>query len=537
MMRFPLSFLGFLTLLPCAAQVPAGERPDLLRFTNGDRLHGTYLGIAAGNTLDWQAEGTTTKAAFDREKIRQVVLRTGRPERAQSSLSHVALVNGDRVPGEIVGLTEQELVLETSYAGTLRIPREQVAMMAPSPTGGKILYHGPFEGDEWKITALPTPDLTNHPGRVAVRVIPAGGDVEPDLLVEEVKPEAPEDEEKAEEAPVEWTMAGAAWYWHGKSGGSSLSRTEGMTDQSVLKFELAWQNRLSFAIAFHTDFTQPEPPKPEEGADGENPQNQQGNLRRFNVNPGDVGSFPKIFGTGYVLHMQQHHQVLFRSSFDENGQPQVERLQPATSSMGLGESGTAVVELRCNRITGLISLYVNGEFSSQWAEGGAGDGYAGKGNGFGFAVVTERSPVRISDILLAEWNGMPDSAKSLQVEDQDIVLLSNGTDRFSGTVTGMSDGMVDFKGRYGDFRFPLAEVAEVRFASDSLSPGDEAGEGEVGVRLYPLGKISGKPLAGDVESIRLNSPILGEITVDLGAAVVLEFQPTDSFLDDWDPQF
>jgi hypothetical protein len=527
MIRLPLSLsLILLGAVSGHADEAASVRPDLLRFINGDRLHGTYMGLGAGQSAIWKAEGADTTAEFSASKIRQVVLRTGRPERAQDSLSHILLVNGDRLPGRVTGFDEKVLILETSYAGTLRIPREQVVMLAPSPLGGRVLYHGPFEGDDWKILTPTAPEPPNDQKQV-VEVVPEAADA--------ADAAAPEKQAAAEPADPSagWNLAGAAWYWHGNTGGTALTQPEGMVDRSILRFELAWQNRLSFVVAFHADFKQADPPEPEEGQEDL----VRAQVRRMNLNPGDISGLPRVFGTGYILHMQQNIQVLYRSGFDEKGQPLIERLQPAASNLPFTESGTANIELRCNRNTGNISLLINGEFVSQWAEGGLGEGYAGKGNGFGFVVAADKSPVRISDIILGEWNGMPDSARSLQVDDQDIVLLSNGTDRFSGSVTGLVEGKVQLTGRYGDFRFPLDEVAEIRFARNSLSLGDPEPDDSLGVRLYPLGRISGKALGGDATSIRLASPVVGEVKVDLGSAVILEFQPTDSFLDDWDPKF
>ncbi|RZK54797.1 MAG: hypothetical protein EOO59_11110, partial [Hymenobacter sp.] len=55
------------------------------------------------------------------------------------------------------------------------------------------------------------------------------------------------------------------------------------------------------------------------------------------------------------------------------------------------------------------------------------------------------------------------------MDEQDIVLLANGTDRFAGKVGGFGDGKVTMEGKYGRFRFELADIAEIRFARNRLA--------------------------------------------------------------------
>ena len=176
-----------------------------------------------------------------------------------------------------------------------------------------------------------------------------------------------------------------------------------------------------------------------------------------------------------------------------------------------------------------------------WSEGGA-DGrdparFSGKGAGFGFVVQTEDSPVKISDVMVAEWNGMPDSARSLQIDDQDIVLLTNGTDRFSGKVGGMRDGKVALDGKYGRFQFQLDDIAEIRFARNGLAKESEPVADNLIIRLSPLGQVSGRPLSGDASSIRISNPIYGDVDLNLESAIMLDFQPSTNAIDDWDADF
>jgi hypothetical protein len=333
-----------------------------------------------------------------------------------------------------------------------------------------------------------------------------------------------------------WKHSGSSWYWQSKETGTALVKKTGMPDRAILRFDIAWKRTLSCAIAFHANFKQAKQVVADEGEDDV----QAGARKMMAGKVMNSTSLPDIFGDSYVLQIYSNFVMLHRTSFDKDGKPRLDRMETTNSTMRLGDTGKATVEIRCNRPTGEIALFINGQFAAQWSEvageDGAG-GYAGKGDGFGFLVQSEDSPVRISEVVVAEWNGMPDAARSLQVEDSDIVLLSNGTDRFSGKVTGLSQGKLKLEGRYGDFEFPINEIAEVRFAKSRIAKAPDVPSDEMKTRLYPLGRISGRPLVGDSSNLRILNGAFGEIDINLDYAVMLEFQETESFLDDWDEEF
>lgn len=494
------------------AVLGAAEPSDLMRFTNGDQLHGTFQGIKQGPRAIWQRDDVNGPVDFKMEQIRHVVLRGGRPAKALASVSHVALVNGDRIPGRILGMDHKTVTMDTGFAGVLNIPREQVAMFAPSPLGGRLRYHGPFIEDEWKMAHAAFP-----------------GGMPP------VEKDSAGDETAKPDQPGRWVFSGSGWFWKSKSYGTAIIRENAMPDRAIIRFDLAWRNRLSVAIGFHADLAKPKP----EPEDADNPENPR--RRPPGFVPGDSAILPKIFGNSYVLQIFSMQMILYRTTVDAEGALSVERVQINGSGSRLGDNGRATVEIRSNRLTGEISLFMDGEFVAQWNES-AGAPYdparfAGKGNSFGFVVQTEDSPVRVSDVMVAEWNGMPDSARSLQADEQDIVLLTNGTDRFSGKVDSYQDGKIRLDGRYGQFLFDLDDVAEIRFARNHLAKETEAPADNLMIQLSPLGQISGRPLSGTASSIRLASPVCGEINIDLESAVILDFHGSNNFIDDWDAEF
>lgn len=494
-----------LSVLLCSTLHAAPESVDLLRFSNGDQLHGTFLGIGSGTQVKWKREDLADPVEFKTGGLRHIILNGGRPSRSPGGLSHIGLSNGDRIPGTVTALDEETLTLDTACAGVLRVPRKHLPFLAPNPMGGRVHYHGPFTEDGWKMAHTSFPEG-----------LPA--------------PEA--DAKAGDASPGRWEFSGSAWYWKGPGAGTSLFRPDGMTERSVLRFNLAWKSRLNIAVAFHADLFVPEP-KDKEGGD---------RPVRKGVPAADSSDLPRLFGNSYVLQMYSSYLMLYRASVDREGNTNLERVQLNNNNLRLGETGRAAVEIRSNRVNGNIALFINDEFVSQWSEGGPnareGVTFAGKGAGFGFVVQGEESPVRLSDIVVSEWNGMPDSARSLEVEDQDVVLMANGTDRFAGKVLRMeSDGRLAFEGRHGRFHFPLSDVAEIRFARARVSPAADEPAENLSLRMDPIGTFSGRPVSGDRSSLTLQHSVLGQVKVSTDSAVMLEFNPSNQIIDDWDADF
>ena len=528
-----------IAIIPCLLSViAAAEAPDLLRFTNGDQLHGTFLGIKDGPQAIWQRDDVAAPVDFKTTQIRHVVLHGGRPVKALTSLSHLGLVNGDRIPGTITAIDADTITLDTPYAGTLRIPRKQVGLMAPNPLGGRVYYHGPFSEDEWKMKHSAYPDglpdaepadKDNKDKDNKDKANKEKADGDNDGEDEDVQPAA---DKARDNLPGRWLFSGAAWYWKSKHGGTALVRETGMPDRAILRFDMAWKNRLCIAIAFHADFASPKR-RERDGAKG-------GRFRGFM--PGDASDLPRLFGNSYVLQMYSNYMMLYRTAVNKEGVPSMDQIQLNNNNLRLVETGEAKVEIRSNRRNGSISLFVNDEFVAQWNEndggGNNGAGFAGKGAGFGFLVQGDDSPTRISDVCVSEWNGMPDSARSLQVDDQDVVLMANGTDRYAGRVGNLDDnGKLAFEGKHGHFQFPLDDVAEIRFARDRLASAPADAADNVCVRFSPIGSVSGHPLAGHGATLGLLSPSAGELNLSLDSAVMLDFNPSKQIIDDWNADF
>jgi hypothetical protein len=514
-------------VIPAATfSAPAPTRPDLLRFNNGDQLHGTFDGVRDGATVLWKRQDLAETAEFKTSQLRQIVLRGASAAKPLGSTSHAGLVNGDRIPGRITAIDPDTITLESPAIGTTHVPRKQVSLLAPNPLGGRIRYFGPFSEDEWKMVHPSFPDGLPEP--------PAAADG---------KPEKDEDDAKSGEAgddagqPGRWVFSGAAWYWQDKRPGTALIRESGMPERTIMAFDLAWRNQLSLIVGFHADFKRPPAAKGEDG-DEEPPAKAQ--IHRFV--PGDISSLPAVFGNSSVVQIYSNYIMLIRTRVDKDGKLSCERSQISHEGLRLGERNRARIEIRSNRASGDASFFVDGEFIAQWdaySDECAGDFKNHSGStGFGFVSQGPDSSIKISDVTISEWNGMPDSARSMQTEDKDVILLTNGTDRFAGRVTGMDkQAAVLFESGLGKFAFPVDDIAEIRFAGKERAPAPDESANLWTIRFGPMGSVSGRPLAGDHRTIGIESPILGPLKVSMEAALLIDLNSSKLKIDDWETDF
>lgn len=524
------TFLSLLALT--TASLTAAD--DILRFSNGDQLHGEYQGFSDDNSILWARKDIAAPLTLKSENIRHIILDGAAPQKDPALFSYITLANGDQIPGRVLNYDDKTIKIQSHAVGEISIPSSSLTSISPNPFGGKLSYVGPFSPDGWEI---PTPKSTKQ--EVKAGVDPFANEPAEEEPAEEKKDEKKADEKKEE--PV-WKHAGSAWY-HVK-GTQPLIRKDCMTDSTRLRFRIAWRNRLNVNIALHADFMPPPEKKQEEGEAKED--NVRIQLRQgFG---GMIGSSNQVgtFGNALVLNVYQTYFSLSRFGYDSEGQPISQRLVHTQSGVQLPNSGDALIEIRSDRNKGLLMIFINGQYAAQWEDlprlNAVKDDKEQEttdmplGNGFGIQCTSISDPLRLSDVVISEWNGIKDSAYSMSHEKRDIILLENGTDRYSGEVTSIKDGTVFFKNAFSELQIPLTEISEIVFAKPEKSEIKDPIEGAVTARFYPTGKITGLPLTSDRNKLRLKHETAAELNVDLSTAIALEFNDENPFLETLDEE-
>ncbi len=504
---------------------PSGTQgSDLLRFDNGDAFHGRFLGFKQG-ALRWDRDDLAEPLSLKTTSINQISFNGGHPATPLPHGAYITLENGDEIPGDIVSLDEKNLILDSPVTGQIKIPRALISAIYPNPEGGKLLYTGPYNTDHW--FTLVHRETKEEAQKKKVKK--ASDD--------------PDKKKQDEQAKKTWVHAGAAWYSLQEK---PLLLDTKLPDQARINFKIAWRDRLNLAIAFHA--TMRRPVQEENGN-----QNRADNEKKPDLVwesatdiPAENGAIPWLtghnrnnhaltYGACYILTLYSSRPNLYRCSFSPEGKPIVTSIRTNRSQVNLPSSGEADIDLRIDRGNKLIALYINGSYVMQWEDPGK---YVATGDYLAFSPLN-KSRIRLSDLVISQWNGMTDAARSMQNDKRDILLLNNGTDRFSGTVSDIADKNLTLRNDYGPLKIPLADITEIHLKEDGKEAADPVVDSSDQAVLHyqPHGRLTLTPLKANREELEGRSPLLGELTLDLRPAVLLEFTPGNPALEGWEDEF
>jgi hypothetical protein len=541
---------------------PAGD--DLILFTNGDLMHGTFGGIDEG--LLWERKDINRPIKFGVPSVKQIIFNSARSVKMEKKSSFVTLVNGDRIPGEVFSLDDKNLTLKSSVVGDLTIPRSHVRTLTPNPFGGELHYIGPYTSDGWVIV-----------------------DDKPEEEARTPENKAEKEGNKKEKKNSSWIHSGDSFY---SLGSKPLVLADAhLPDVGRVRFHATWKGRFSLYVALHADLERVLPTiiedESEKEAIGGQPNEEQNDVAKEAREEEEVEAEPEplrreslldlrkgnsfqsipwiiagktshadLFGSCYTVLINSSYTRLMRNYFSETGVTKQTALTSSRGNATLPENGQAEIEIRFDRNKSLVMLFIDGKYVSQWNDLA---GYFAEGSALGFYNSSSLNRVRISDLVVSSWSGVADSAASLANDERDIVLLTNDTDRISGEVSHIVDGLAHIKTEYTETRLPLSKLAQISFKGSTLTDPDAPGVDAPGVDApgvdapgvdkkiededlmtivyHPYGRIKMVPLSATATTLTGRSPFLGNITTDLEPAILLRFSDDLPDLSDWFDDF
>jgi len=132
---------------------PEGEVQDELRFMDGGKLSGEFGGITEdGKHLTWKNKYATAPIEFGIKGVAYAKINPDEEKAAARDLTAEAAIqfmNGDRIVGKILSMTDDKLVLETWYGGKLEVERAMIKAVNPLSSRALVMYAGPDNLEGW----------------------------------------------------------------------------------------------------------------------------------------------------------------------------------------------------------------------------------------------------------------------------------------------------------------------------------------------------------------------------------------------------
>jgi hypothetical protein len=480
-MKFPI----IISLILASASILDASQ-DILNFKNNDTLHGEFVGFDGTKSLLWKNQQAEQTITFNTSELRKVVFNQGLSRRPFLHSSLLTLSNGDILPCSISEITDSNILVHTDFADDLRIPKKHVTSCILNPLGQQILYQGPYLADNWELTALPH----NH------------SDTEP------------------EAEPPSWEFGNFGWYNRGVMGGITLKDFK-LPEAFRLRYQTESPRHSNIAVIINADLKRQKLPITADGSPV-----------RFNT----AERITSIFGSCLAIKLGSHNATLASYTVSENGDTNFTNIKAVNGRTSIRRDyskNTTEVEIRVNRPKKVISLYYQKQLVNQWSLRDIDNLPQGTSFGFLAHYGGDNYLTRVSEISIAPWNGVLDSASSLESETQDIVMLSNGKDRFAGKVLTLENQQLSLDGTYAKMVIPRNELQSINFASDRIQSISNNDSNTITFQFTGSGSITATPLSSDGQTLNVNHPILGNITLKTEYLSAITYGNGGGIIDQW----
>ena len=134
------------------------------------------------------------------------------------------------------------------------------------------------------------------------------------------------------------------------------------------------------------------------------------------------------------------------------------------------------LDIRVNKATKSIWLYVNGNMIKQWTDPGD---FAGTGTKVIFSS-QQGMYAKISNIKVSAWDGKLDDAATADAKSKEDSIKMANSDKVSGKLKKIEDGKVIFASSYADLTIPLDRIEQIDMSSEGA---DQAKKNADDVRI------------------------------------------------------
>ena len=475
--------------LPSGDAIKGGLMGDKLVLLNADKMTGQFVGFEYGKGLIWRHPAVKTPLIFDTASLDRITIKgQDMPENVKRHACNVALVNGDELLGDLVTLdsgTEKEpgaLVLDTWYAGRIRIPFNVLKTISPGTGGSTVIFEGPESAEGWSTGNRAAAQAAGMNLAIPQRGAPQQfrgrpnipGGIAPGQNDPGDRALAIAGRMKLTAGATRWRYSNNAFYSRGS--GALIGRNFELPKKANIEFEMSWQGYFSMGMNFYAD------------------------------------KFSQYAGNGYSLRIDSSTAYMYRMS---NG---------GSTKMGQVRSGLqnpqtrANISLRVDKDAKLIILLINGKKIGQWKEAAS---RAFVGNGKGLVFYTRNTqPMRIRNIRISVWDGrLPDGNNVTSGTGKEDFVLFGNEDSISGQLLAIKDGKLQLKASFGKLDVPMARVSRIDMKQRSTTFDAASSR----ATLSDIGRLTLTLKKWSENGVDVISPAFGKATISPSAFNVIDF--------------
>ena len=129
---------------------PKDSAASILNTTEGDFYTGALQDCSITNVIRWQAHGLTQAFDFPADTIRAAYFAAAGERPAPEGDYCCELTDGDLLFGSLIGISPEQIEMESSQFGRMRIARGEVRRLTAWGGSSAFVYRGPNGLDEWK---------------------------------------------------------------------------------------------------------------------------------------------------------------------------------------------------------------------------------------------------------------------------------------------------------------------------------------------------------------------------------------------------
>ena len=445
---------------------PRPSNAENVKLLNGDTFSGQPKGFDPEKGLLWEHPHIKGTFPINPRSVARVNLGASKlPDGAKHHACNVMLANGDSFSGDLVGLNDKSLLVDTWYAGRVSVDRTIIKTLQPGFTAAKTLYDGPNDIKNWTFV---------NPNAAAFGQLPPNAPLQ-------LQQQFQQRQEQMKNAAGNWKLNEGGFEC--TTSGALVGRNfKNLPAKGSLEFDIEWASYLNLYLNLHTD-----------------------SLRSYSS------------ANTYQLRLNQSYAYLYRYSTTRGS-------QRVGSNFRINLNSTqrrAHVAIKYDQEEKIFALFLNGKFVTKWQD--VNTEFAGKGNGILFSSRSS-SHMRVSRILLREWNGsLPGKNKASAGSDKEDFVLFNNEDSISGTLLGIDEGKMMFKTSFAELPgVPLQDVDTIHLAKEQLkTPPIMASSSRL--NLKGSGRMSLQITSWKDGVITGRSLVFGELKVDAGAVQSIEF--------------